>query len=101
MFKGILQDCGSDGSMFKGIFIRYLGQLYFHVDPSHQQQYLHFIEKNSDSIWTRDRSQNRFGLYWEGPYVGSDDELVFLPTQLSALDAFNAALQVCSASDYV
>jgi len=92
---GILKEicepsCGNDGGMFKGIFMRYLGQL---NDVINNSQISDFISLNAKSIWANDKdgTSNQFGLVWNGPYQaeGTVPDMTF---QISALDAFTAAI---------
>lgn len=70
--KGILvEPCepdkcgGADVPQFKGIFIRYLANLY---DVTRKPAYYQFLAANARSIWANDRDDsNRFGLRWNGP----------------------------------
>jgi predicted alpha-1,6-mannanase (GH76 family) len=79
-------DCGGDAPQFKGIFMRYLGQLY---TVSKKASYRDFIRRNADSIWLKDRNDmNQLGLRWAGPFDRADAS-----RQSSALDALNAALR--------
>ena len=57
--------CGSDGPLFKGIFIRYLWWLYAYAP---QPAYRALITASQDSLWNHDRTPgNLFGLHWAGP----------------------------------
>ena len=50
---------------FKGIFIRYLADLY---DVTRKPAYHDFIVASGQSVWENNRdSENRFGLRWTGP----------------------------------
>jgi hypothetical protein len=70
--KGILAELcepdrcgGADVPQFKGIFVRYLADLY---DVTRKPEYYQFLIANARSIWTNDRdASNRFGLRWVGP----------------------------------
>jgi len=76
--------CDGDQELFKGIFARYLGQLYGLVE---RPVYAEFIQKNADSLWQNGRGEgDEFGLRWVGPFDGSS-----VQRQTSALDLFNAA----------
>jgi hypothetical protein len=56
---------GADVPQFKGIFIRYLADLY---DVTRKPEYYHFLMANARSIWANDRDgSNRFGIRWTGP----------------------------------
>jgi predicted alpha-1,6-mannanase (GH76 family) len=79
-------DCGGDGPQFKGIFVRYLGQLNA-VSP--KPAYREFLRRNAVSIWAKNRTEgDRFGLRWAGPFDKADAS-----RQTSALDAFVAAMR--------
>ena len=90
--KGILRepcepDCGKDGPQFKGIFMRYLCDLY---QVSQQSSYQDFILRNANSIWSNCRNDaNQFGLSWAGAFDSAD-----AARQSAAIDALNAALVV-------
>lgn len=78
-------DCGSDGSQFKGIFVRNLALL---NQRRPEKRFRQFILTNARSILARDQHPDHsFGLIWSGP-PGS----ATVPTQSSALDALVAAL---------
>jgi predicted alpha-1,6-mannanase (GH76 family) len=89
---GILTDgcepnCGSDGSQFKGVFLRNLKYLY-EVAP--QNAFKSFILANANSIWNDDRNDSYLlGETWAGPYSTAT-----AATQSSALDAIVAAIAV-------
>ncbi|HET7626311.1 MAG TPA: glycoside hydrolase family 76 protein, partial [Verrucomicrobiae bacterium] len=56
---------GADVPQFKGIFIRYLADLY---DVTRKPAYHDFLFANAHSVWFNDRDQlNRFGFRWTGP----------------------------------
>ncbi len=103
--KGVLQEpcelndtCDSDSECFKGIFIRYLSFLYNNLPESNpdRKKYADFIKLNAASIWENDRQVDeedktfRFGTRWSG---GSPNAFNVC-TQISAFDAFNAAVSV-------
>ncbi|MCY7323879.1 MAG: carbohydrate-binding protein [Phormidesmis sp. CAN_BIN36] len=80
-------DCGQDGPQFKGIFVRYLGDLY---QATQQSTYKDFILRNADSIWSNCRNNaNQFGLCWANAFDSAD-----AVRQSSAIDALNASLVV-------
>ena len=69
--SGVLVDpcepsnCGGDGAIFKGIYVKNLIVLY-QVD--NKSSYHDFILHNADSLWINDRdSTNHFGVVWSGP----------------------------------
>ncbi|MBC8098523.1 MAG: discoidin domain-containing protein [Armatimonadetes bacterium] len=78
-------DCGNDGALFKGIFMRNLYEL---NARQYNQANRDFIELNAASIWDNSRSGDQFGLFWSGPYTNATPN-----TQSAALDAFNGAIQ--------
>lgn len=82
-------DCGGDGSQFKGIFVR---NLQFMVNRATvlpadtKEKYVNFLRKNADSIWAYDNDDGGLGLVWGGP-----DQVATVQTQSSAMDALVAA----------
>lgn len=79
-------DCGGDGSQFKGIFVRYLGQLY---GRTRARTYRDFLHLNADTVWNKDRNAaDQFGLRWAGPFDKPD-----ATRQTVALDLFVAAMR--------
>lgn len=58
----INNSCGSDGTQFKGIFMR---NFYYLYQITKDKNYKHFIIKNADSIWLNDRGYDSElgGLY--------------------------------------
>ncbi len=97
---GITQRMGS-GIVWAGgmrpMLLRHLGYLCRTLreenkDSSSYERYQQFIVKNVDAIWANNRnSQNQFGLKWAGSVDATDAS-----RQLSALDAFNAAIPFSS-----
>lgn len=90
--NGVLHDpcepnCGSDGSQFKGVFMRNLQILH---SASPDPTYLSFIASNANSIWTKDRdtTTNQLSVDWSGPFVVPANA----STQSSALDSLVAAV---------
>ncbi|KAK7704823.1 hypothetical protein SLS64_008171 [Diaporthe eres] len=80
-------DCGADGSQFKGIFMR---NLYYLQLEAPQDSFRSFILDNADSIWNNDRNSSDFlGLVWSGP--PSAGGFPNASTQSSALDTLVAA----------
>jgi predicted alpha-1,6-mannanase (GH76 family) len=80
-----------DHTQFKGIFVRYLCDLY---TERPEPAYRAFILANADSIWENNRNaRNQFGLRWAGPFDQADAS-----RQSSALDALTAAVVVAGAS---
>ena len=76
--------CNGDGTQFKGIFVRYLHELYAH---SGQRAYRDFLLANADSVWERARNaDDQLGLRWGGPFDYADAS-----RQSSALEVLTAA----------
>ncbi|OTB08205.1 glycoside hydrolase family 76 protein [Hypoxylon sp. CI-4A] len=87
LFEGCEPDCGSDGSQFKGIFMRNLRYL---QEAAPMDAIKNFLLTNADTIWSKNRnSQNELGGTWEGPYTNAT-----AGTQSSALDVLVAAAAV-------
>lgn len=80
-------DCGGDGSQFKGIFARNLGNL---QQESPEKRYEEFLERNAQSVWEGRNERGEFGLEWDGAFVGPANA----STQSSGLDVLVAALSV-------
>lgn len=85
------QNCGADGSQFKGIFMRNLVELH-RARPT--WGFGAVIKKNADSIWRKNKyvDQNgrvTFGVDW-AQFVGTADA----STHSSAMDALVAAIWV-------
>ncbi|KAI1461281.1 glycoside hydrolase family 76 protein [Annulohypoxylon moriforme] len=89
---GILSDgcepnCGSDGSQFKGIFMR---NLHYLQKAAPMDPIKNFLLTNADTIWAKNRNaQNQLGASWEGPFSNAT-----AGTQSSALDVLVAAAAV-------
>eukprot|EP00026_Physarum_polycephalum_P012298 Phypoly_transcript_12592.p1 GENE.Phypoly_transcript_12592~~Phypoly_transcript_12592.p1 ORF type:complete len:348 (+),score=34.13 Phypoly_transcript_12592:36-1079(+) len=77
-------DCDTDQTQFKGIFMRNLAYL---AKSTQNQTYFDFITTNAQTIWNNDRSGDALGLKWGGPYDTEDAS-----RQSSALDALIAAI---------
>lgn len=77
--------CGGDGSQFKGIFMRNLGELTTDApDPKDRP----FLARNADYVWNAARNgADQIGLVWSGPFDAADAS-----RQSSALDALVAAI---------
>jgi predicted alpha-1,6-mannanase (GH76 family) len=82
------QTCDDNGKQFKGIFMRYLGDL---NDTLKSHPYQAFVDRQATSVWTKDHnSDDRLGLRWAGG-DGSQTANVFdWRTQASALSALLA-----------
>jgi predicted alpha-1,6-mannanase (GH76 family) len=79
-----------DRPQFKGIFVRYLYELY---RRSPRPEYRDFILANATSLWRNSRNgRGQVGLAWTGPFDRAD-----AVRQSSALDALNAAVAVSAA----
>jgi hypothetical protein len=77
---------GVDGSQFKGVFMRNLGELY---RITGEETYRGAILTNANAVWSRNRNTAcAFGSRWVGPFDASG-----AAQQSSALDALNGALQ--------
>jgi predicted alpha-1,6-mannanase (GH76 family) len=81
--------CNGDQTQFKGIFVRYLYQLW---QRDRRPAYRTFIVANAASIWTRNsNAAGQFGLRWTGPFDRADAS-----RQSSALEALTAAAALTS-----
>lgn len=79
--------CDGDQTQFKGIFVRYLHDLW---RCGGRPAYAAFITANADALWDRARNgSGQFGLRWAGPFDRADAS-----RQSSALDALIAAAAV-------
>ncbi len=99
------KDCNNDQKQFKGIFMRYLGQLYstlinLPLDitvPAYKdaiERYGKFAQSNADSLWTG-YPDGVFGLDWNGgPYTPDPTFWIAGTLQTSALDCFNCATRI-------
>ncbi|MEE6273335.1 GH92 family glycosyl hydrolase [Georgenia sp. MJ206] len=89
--------CDDNAKQFKGIFVRYLGDLNDTVDvPAYQE----FIDRQAASIWAEDRTaDDRLGLRWAGG-DGTERANVFdWRTQASALSALLANIPAPSTEE--
>jgi predicted alpha-1,6-mannanase (GH76 family) len=98
-------DCGQDHDppLFKGIFVRYLGEFTRRLatmnDPARRkaaQQYATFLQHNADAVWANFPG-GIYGMDWHTPqpeYQPKNDLLYDGPLQSSALDLFVAAALV-------
>ncbi|KAI1776969.1 glycoside hydrolase family 76 protein [Hypoxylon cercidicola] len=87
LFEGCEPNCGSDGSQFKGIFMR---NLHYLQKAAPMDPIKNFLLTNADTIWANNRNnQNQLGGMWEGPYTNAT-----AGTQSSALDVLVAAAAV-------
>jgi predicted alpha-1,6-mannanase (GH76 family) len=77
-------DCNGDQTQFKGIFVRYLHELYLRGG---RERHRAFLLANADSVWDRSRNAaGQFGLRWAGPFDQADAS-----RQTSALEVLTAA----------
>jgi predicted alpha-1,6-mannanase (GH76 family) len=80
-------NCDGDQTQFKGIFVRYLADLW---QCGAQPGYAAFITANADALWDKARnSAGQFGLRWAGPFDQADAS-----RQSSAVEALTAAAAV-------
>ncbi len=78
---------GKDAPQFKGIFLRNLMTLSKVAPRAQRRRYKLFVERNADSILSRDQGPGgQFGGVWQGPFDSGD-----ATRQTSALDALIAA----------
>ncbi len=77
---GILRAEGDgDGGLFKGIFVRYLGQL---IEEIPSRDFLNFLSDNASSLWvSRNRDKNLFGQSWDK----KTDDKISLSVHLSGI----------------
>jgi predicted alpha-1,6-mannanase (GH76 family) len=79
--------CNGDQTQFKGIFVRYLHELYLRGGRRADRE---FLLANAGSVWDNARnSADQFGLRWGGPFDQADAS-----RQTSALDVITAAAAV-------
>lgn len=80
--------CDDNQKQFKGIFMRYLGELDGVVGGS----YTSFIHAQTNSLWNDDRDTfNQFGERWSGQSSSTNPNVSDWRTQASALEALLAA----------
>ena len=79
------RSCDDNQKQFKGVFMRYLGDL---TDATGSATYRQFALKQADTLWANDRdSLNRLGQRW----AGTSPNVTDWRTQASALGALTAA----------
>ncbi|KAJ4389900.1 hypothetical protein N0V93_007372 [Gnomoniopsis smithogilvyi] len=84
------EDCGADGSQFKGVFVRNLQYLQLEIN---RPDFRRFILANANSIWNNDRNVSGYlGLNWAGPPSAGGSPNA--STHSSALDALVAAMAI-------
>jgi predicted alpha-1,6-mannanase (GH76 family) len=77
--------CGGDGTQFKGIFMRHLGELQAKTGNAAERA---FLANNADWIWNAGRNADgQVGQTWSGPFDSADAS-----RQSSALDALDGAI---------
>jgi predicted alpha-1,6-mannanase (GH76 family) len=89
--NGVIHDkcepnCGADGTQFKGVFMRNLGEL---QSVTGDLGFKDAIRKNADSIWINDRRNGTFSVDWS-KWVGTANA----STHGSAMDALVAGIVV-------
>lgn len=83
--------CDDNQKQFKGIFMRYLGEL---ATVTAAPAYATYARRQADAIWQRDRDPlNRIGLRWSGATPNPRD----WRTQASALSALLSVADVVGA----
>lgn len=83
-------DCGSDGPIFKGVYVRNLAKL---TVATADHRYRRFLLRSATSAWLNAvDADGNVGLRWSGPFDQAD-----AARQTAALDLFVAARRVCSA----
>ncbi|BCJ48598.1 hypothetical protein Asp14428_00730 [Actinoplanes sp. NBRC 14428] len=81
--------CDDNGKQFKGIFMRYLGDL---ADATGEPRYRAYARTQADSIWNADRDgMNRIGERWNGQTSDAYPNARDWRTQASGLGALIAA----------
>jgi hypothetical protein len=81
--------CDDNGKQFKGVFMRYLGDL---ADATGVAAYRAYARTQADSIWSADRDPlNRLGQRWNGQTSTAYPNARDWRTQASALSALIAA----------
>jgi hypothetical protein len=82
--------CDDNQKQFKGIFMRFLGQL--NSDSAVGGAYSSFIQAQTGSLWASDRdSLNRIGERWSGQGSSTNPNVSDWRTQASGLEALDAA----------
>jgi predicted alpha-1,6-mannanase (GH76 family) len=85
--------CGGDGTQFKGIFVRNLGEL---DEAAPNAAYERFLRANADSIWAGAHGPDyHFGLSWAAPSADANAS-----TQSSAADALVAAARISKGKSF-
>jgi predicted alpha-1,6-mannanase (GH76 family) len=80
-------DCGLDGPLFKGIFMKNLKLLSDRAGRASRPggtSYQAYIRHNAAAVWSDDRRGDEFGLRWSGPFDSASTG-----RQTSALDILN------------
>ncbi|KZV97073.1 Six-hairpin glycosidase [Exidia glandulosa HHB12029] len=82
--------CNDNGKQFKGIFMRYFGDL---ANATRVDKYTAYVRKQADSVWSKDRdSLNRLGQRWNGVDNADFPNARDWRTQASAMGALVAAI---------
>jgi predicted alpha-1,6-mannanase (GH76 family) len=82
--------CDDNQKQFKGIFMRFLGEL--NGDSSIGGAYSSFIQAQTGSLWAADRtSLNQIGERWSGQSSSTNPNVSDWRTQASGLEALDAA----------
>eukprot|EP00877_Chromochloris_zofingiensis_P014713 jgi/Chrzof1/9496/Cz04g05100.t1 len=93
-------DCNCDGTQFKGVYIRYIRQLYTVLgrqrglfSARNQWHYQQFLLRQADSIWryARNATTNQLAVAWAGPPPTVEKDVVM---QVIGVDVLNAALAI-------
>lgn len=83
--------CDDNQKQFKGIFMRFLGEL--NADASVGGAYSAFIQAQTSSLWNADRnSLNQLGERWSGQGSGTNPNVSDWRTQASGLEALDAGV---------
>lgn len=91
-------NCGGDGTEFKGIFERNLAYLY---DETHYVTYYNFLYNNANAVWSKDRNVfNQLGQLWDGPYDTDDAsrQSSALMAVVAPAEPITSALAFCKGS---
>ena len=82
--------CDDNAKQFKGIFLRYVGDL---NDTLKDHPYQAFVDRQAGSVWAHDRNRDdRLGLRWAGGSGTQKANTFDWRTQASALSALLAAI---------
>ncbi|ROS78782.1 putative alpha-1,2-mannosidase [Cellulomonas sp. PhB143] len=85
------QSCDDNGKQFKGVFMRYFGDL---ADTTGTTRYRAFVDTQAATVWAKDRtSGDRLGTRWAGGDSAKHPNVFDWRTQASALSALVAATE--------